>query len=67
MQKRAISNMRIVSKANWNEHNSPIFKDLGILPLEQLYLFHLGSFMFLQHVQYRCWSLVVTIDFVQNS
>ncbi len=61
LQKRAI---RIVSKANWNEHTGPIFKSLGILLLEQLYLFHLGNFMFLQ---YRCWSPVVTTDFTQNS
>ena len=57
--------MRIVSKANWNEHTSPVFKSLGILSLEHLYLFlHLENFMLLQ---YRCWSPVVTIDFIQNS
>ena len=53
LQQRAI---RIVSKSNWNEHTGRIFKSLGILPLEQLYLFHLGNCVF---SQYRCLSPVV--------
>ncbi len=61
LQKRAI---RIVSKSNWNDHTGPIFKSLGILQLEQLYLFHSDNFMF---SQYRCLSPVVTADFIQNS
>ncbi len=60
IQKRAT---RIVSILNWNEHPSPIFKKLGITPLEELFLFHLGSLVFLQ---YRCWSPAVTVDFIQN-
>ncbi len=45
--------IRLISKENWNQHTSPIFKEVGIRPLDQLYLYYLGNFMFLQ---YKCWS-----------
>ena len=44
LQKRVV---RIINKEKFDAHTDPIFKELKILKLEDIYLFHLGSFMYL--------------------
>ncbi len=40
--------VRIFAKVSLNEHTQPLFKDLRILPLNDLYDLSLGTFMFKQ-------------------
>ena len=44
-QKKAV---RIVAKVSPNEHTQPLFQDLRIIPLNDLYDLSLGTFMFKQ-------------------
>ena len=44
LQKRAV---RIITKASFDAHTDPIFKELNLLKLHQIYSFQLGTFMFL--------------------
>ena len=44
LQKRVI---RIISKKPFDAHTDPIFKDLEILKFPEIYLFHIGKFMYL--------------------
>ena len=46
LQKRVV---RIINKAVYDAHTEPMFNDLGLLPYQKIYLFHLGKFMFLFH------------------
>ena len=46
LQKRVV---RIINKAVYDAHTEPMFNDLGLLPFQKIYLFHLGKFMFLFH------------------
>ena len=46
LQKRVV---RIVSKEAFDAHTEPIFKALKILKFHQIYLFHIGKFMYLYH------------------
>ena len=45
LQKRII---RIINKSHFNAHTDPIFKGLGILKFNDIYLLQLGQFVFLQ-------------------
>ena len=44
LQKRIV---RIINKEKFDAHTDPIFKELKILKLDDIYLFHLGKFMYL--------------------
>ena len=44
LQKRVV---RIINKEKFDAHTDPIFKELKILKLHDIYLFHLGKFMYL--------------------
>ena len=44
LQKRAV---RIVSKEAFDAHTEPVFHELKILKFENIYLLHLGKFMYL--------------------
>ena len=44
LQKRVV---RIINKEKFDVHTDPIFKELKILTLDDIYLFHLGKFMYL--------------------
>ena len=44
LQKRVV---RIINKEKFDAHTDPIFKELKILKLDDIYLFHLGKFMYL--------------------
>ena len=44
LQKRVV---RIINKEKVDAHTDPIFKELKILKLDDIYLFHLGKFMYL--------------------
>jgi hypothetical protein len=46
LQKRVV---KIINKAVYDAHTEPMFNDLGLLPFQKIYLFHLGKFMFLFH------------------
>ena len=46
LQKRVV---RIINKAVYDAHTEPMFNDLGLLPFQKIYLFHLDKFMFLFH------------------
>ena len=60
LQKRLI---RIVYKASYDAHTKPFFKEVGILPFDKIYLFHLGKFMY----QFHCQLLPHNFDnFFQN-
>jgi hypothetical protein len=60
LQKRLI---RIVYKASYDAHTQPFFKELGILPFDKIYLFHLGKFMY----QFHCrWLPHNFENFFQN-
>ena len=50
LQKRVI---RIINKDTFDDHTDPIFRDLKLLRLDQIYLYQLGKFMYL----YRSGSL----------
>ena len=50
LQKRVI---RIINKDAFDAHSGPIFRDLKLLRLDQIYLYQLGKFMYL----YRSGSL----------
>ena len=50
LQKRVI---RIINKDAFDAHTDPIFRDLNLLRLDQIYLYQLGKFMYL----YRSGSL----------
>ena len=50
LQKRVI---RIINKDTFDAHTDPIFRDLKLLRLDQIYLYQLGKFMYL----YRTGSL----------
>ena len=50
LQKRA---MRVISKSCYGAHTDPIFKNLCILPLNDMYLAEIGKIMF----QYNTGSL----------
>ena len=50
LQKRA---MRVISKSCYGAHTDPIFKNLRILPLNDMYLAEIGKIMF----QYNTGSL----------
>ena len=39
--------VRIINKEKFDTHTDPIFKELKILKLDDIYLFHLGKFMYL--------------------
>ena len=39
--------VRIINKEKFDAHTDPIFKELKILKLDDIYLFHLGKFMYL--------------------
>ena len=41
LQKRVV---RIINKEKFDAHTDPIFKELKILKLDDIYLFHLGKF-----------------------
>ena len=43
LQKKCI---RCVNGSKYNEHTYPIFRDLNILPVNDIYKYHLGKFMF---------------------
>ena len=44
LQKRVV---RIINKEKFDAHTDPILKELKILKLDDIYLFHLGKFMYL--------------------
>ena len=44
LQKRVV---RIINKEKFDAHTDPIFKELKILKLDDIFLFHLGKFMYL--------------------
>ena len=60
LQKRAV---RVITSSKFREHTAPLFKDLKLLTLQQLYLYRIGLFMFKVHhnkVPDVCQSIFVT-------
>jgi hypothetical protein len=43
--------IRIINHEVYDAHTEPIFKEFELLTFHQVYLFHLGKFMFMYHKQ----------------
>ena len=59
LQKRVV---RIINKAVYDAHTEPMFNDLGLLPFQKIYLFHLGNLCFCSTKE--CYRLILIIFFV---